>query len=55
MKNKKDLTPEILQLKKRLKTIEAEVKSKDEEIDDLKEQVEIVQNEKKWSNFEKTF
>ena len=43
-----------MQLKNRLKAIEAEVKSKDEEIEDLREQVEIVQNEKEWSN-KKTF
>ena len=50
MKKQKDQTPELLQLKNRLKAIEAEVKSKDEEIEDLREQVEIVQNEKEWSN-----
>ena len=49
MKKQKDQTPELLQLKNRLKAIEAEVKSKDEEIEDLREQVEIVQNEKEWS------
>ena len=54
MKKQKDSTPELLQLKNRLKAIEAEVKSKDEEIEDLREQVEIVQNEKEWSN-KKTF
>ena len=54
MKKQKDQTPELLQLKNRLKAIEAEVKSKDEEIEDLREQVEIVQNEKEWSN-KKTF
>ena len=54
MKKHRDQTPELLQLKNRLKAIEAEVKSKDEEIEDLREQVEIVQNEKKWSN-KKTF
>ena len=37
-------------MKNRLKAIEAEVKSKDEEIEDLREQVEIVQNEKERSN-----
>lgn len=51
MKKQKDQTPELLQLKNRLKAIEAEVKSKDEEIEDLREQVEIVQNEKEWSIF----
>ena len=49
LKKQKDQTPELLQLKNRLKAIEAEVKSKDEEIEDLREQVEIVQNEKEWS------
>ena len=49
MKKQKDQTLELLQLKNRLKAIEAEVKSKDEEIEDLREQVEIVQNEKEWS------
>ena len=48
MKKQKDQTLELLQLN-RLKAIEAEVKSKDEEIEDLREQVEIVQNEKEWS------
>ena len=52
MKKKRDLTPELSQLKDRLKAIEAEVKSKDEEIEDLREQVEIVQNEKEWSNIQ---
>jgi len=51
LKKQKDQTPELLQLKNRLKAIEAEVKSKDEEIEDLREQVEIVQNEKEWSIF----
>ena len=51
LKKQKDQTPELLQLKNRLKAIEAEVKSKDEEIEDLREQVEIVQNEKEWSMF----
>ena len=50
MKKQKDQTLELLQLN-RLKAIEAEVKSKDEEIEDLREQVEIVQNEKEWSIF----
>ena len=44
MKKQKDQTPELLQLKNRLKAIEAEVKSKDEEIEDLREQVEIAKD-----------